>query len=656
MTEPQTKLLRWLRLALGAVALTLLATLVLAKKPWEVNIEKLIDEGGKVPLEAFIADGLWWATLVCLGVVLALISTMRWWLVPMPQLETKQPVSKENDYDRDRLLCRRQKDRRSLVTVALLGICLLALIERLPRMGLSLWNDEEYTLRRYVFGYQKPQTDGSFKVDRVTWQETFFYNRGANNHIPFSIAGRLSLEAWRNLSRGDAHFFSEAALRLPSLIAGVAGIFFIGLLVAKTVSPVAALSAAALLALHPWHLRYSTEARGYSFMLLFAVLAMWFAILAFQRGRWRDWFGYAICQFLYLWSFPGAIYLVASCNTILLGGILMQRPLWRRGLAQTRRWLVASAIVACVFLLAISPSIRQIKLYLGRDIAQGNMDADWWLDIGSHLLAGIRYAMDDPANLQYLSLQHLPLIKGNNSTLTIFCLVGLISLFGLCKALRLGLPATVLTSSPLVAGLLAFLHTRLSGNFLFSWYLLYVLPALAVLFFLGIEVIACLVAGSQFRRIITSTALSLIVVISYGFWTSQTRQIMKTIPRQPLREAIQAARVAAPNPLIATTGVSSRQFSSYCPELQPIDEASESDNLELIEEMLSKADAQRRPLIVIFSGGKLRKIQDATLYARLAKSDDFNFTKTVTGHEDFFEVELFMHNPNPPSSDTFQTQ
>lgn len=627
---------------LVAYACVLVLWLVLAEKPWQVHVTQLIEEGGKVPLEAFVADGLWWGALANLLAVLVLLATARWWSMPMPAAE----------YPRSGTSGRACKAggvpmRRGVFLAILSCIAVLALVERLPRMGLSLWNDEEYTLRRYVLGYEKLLPDGTLKPDFVSWEETFFFNRGANNHIPFSAAAKLSLSAWRTMGGGRAEagqpqpFFSEAALRLPALLAGVGSILVVGMLVARWCSPVAGLASAALLALHPWHIRYSTEARGYAFLLLFAALALWFASRAIGRGRWRDWLGYGCCQFLYLWSFPGAIYLAAAMNALLLPALALQRPRWRRGLVQVARLGVANVLSACAFLLAMGPSIRQIRLYLARDIAQGEMGPDWWLDIGSHLLVGTRYAMDDPGFPQYLSIQHVPGLEGGGAVVLMLVLAAL-CLAGILRAARLGAAPLLCTLAPLAAAALAYAHTAATGNFLFSWYLLYTLLGLSPALFLGFEALTGLLPAKPVTKALAALAASTVFLATYFAATASITATLQTVPRQPLSESIAAARACAPNAIVAATGVSSRQFASYCPGLKPVDEGDEQANLILLDKLMAEARQQGRPLVVLFSGGPLRRAQNSALYARLANSGLFSRKAVLTGHEDFFDVEVFL--------------
>ena len=85
----------------------------------------------------------------------------------------------------------------------------------------------------------------------------------------------------------------EAALRLPSALAGIATVPLLYLLGRRTFGRAAGLVAATLLALSPLAIWYSLEAKAYALLLLVTVVAwllLWEAVE--QGGRWR-WLGWA---------------------------------------------------------------------------------------------------------------------------------------------------------------------------------------------------------------------------------------------------------------------------------------------------------------------------------------------------------------------------
>ena len=59
------------------------------------------------------------------------------------------------------------------------------------------------------------------------------------------------------------------------------------LLARRLLPPSAAWWTLILAALHPWMVRYATEARGYGFLMLGVTLAFYFLDRALEDNRWR---------------------------------------------------------------------------------------------------------------------------------------------------------------------------------------------------------------------------------------------------------------------------------------------------------------------------------------------------------------------------------
>jgi 4-amino-4-deoxy-L-arabinose transferase-like glycosyltransferase len=90
----------------------------------------------------------------------------------------------------------------------------------------------------------------------------------------------------------------EAALRLPSVLAGILLIPVMWLLVRELTGNVRAADVSALLlAAHPLHLWYSQEARPYALLLLVGSVALWSLAAAMRSGRWW-WAGFALASAL----------------------------------------------------------------------------------------------------------------------------------------------------------------------------------------------------------------------------------------------------------------------------------------------------------------------------------------------------------------------
>lgn len=81
---------------------------------------------------------------------------------------------------------------------------------------------------------------------------------------------------------------SDAALRLPLVMFGVAGVWLSWRAGRELLSERAGLLLAAIVALHPWHLLLSRQLRPYAIIFFFSLLGFVFLYRAFQAGRRRD--------------------------------------------------------------------------------------------------------------------------------------------------------------------------------------------------------------------------------------------------------------------------------------------------------------------------------------------------------------------------------
>ena len=85
-------------------------------------------------------------------------------------------------------------------------------------------------------------------------------------------------------------------MRLPSLVAGTATIPLVYLLGVRTVGRAAGLVAAAVMALSPFMIYYSGEARAYALMIAFVTATALALLAAIRTGRTRWWVIYAVCS------------------------------------------------------------------------------------------------------------------------------------------------------------------------------------------------------------------------------------------------------------------------------------------------------------------------------------------------------------------------
>src|SRR3546814_7784434 len=71
--------------------------------------------------------------------------------------------------------------------------------------------------------------------------------------------------------------------------------------------PSAGVVAAFLSALHPWHIRYASEARAYAFVLCLIPLVIYFFLRALEKGLWRWWAAFGTAEFFLMYSYPTCV-------------------------------------------------------------------------------------------------------------------------------------------------------------------------------------------------------------------------------------------------------------------------------------------------------------------------------------------------------------
>jgi len=362
---------------------------------------------------------------------------------------------------------------------------LLALVMRWPRMELSLYNDEVYNFRQYIHGKVKTDSEGNERFVRASWMETMWENK-ANNGVLFSALARVFDDAWRPADGRTDGQIIEQALRWPALIPGLLSIGVIALLGRRLFGGAAGVAAAFVLALHPWHLRYSTEARAYGLVILFVALAMFCLVMALRGNRWRWWLGFAACQFLYMYAFAGALYFAVGINAAALVAIIARGSEWRR--AALGRLVVASLFSAMLYVQLMAPCLPQMAHTIGTlDSMSGNVGMSQVANMASYLTLGMPMFDGDPGNTSNPALaKFLP--DGLWMLLSALVGLGIVLFFAALVFKRPGLPRVLLAGNAL-ALLLVLGVSAYGGTVLHHWYVIYLLPLTALALAAGWAVI-----------------------------------------------------------------------------------------------------------------------------------------------------------------------
>jgi len=142
--------------------------------------------------------------------------------------------------------------RRTVVLLA--SVFALAVAVRLPGLGRGLWYDELFTVENFA----------------DTLPHALFAQRAANNHPLASVLAWLARRASED----------PRVLRAPFVLLGALGVLATGWLASLRGGEKAAALAMALAAVHPAHVAFSQEVRGYAPLLLAAPLVVGLALEA----------------------------------------------------------------------------------------------------------------------------------------------------------------------------------------------------------------------------------------------------------------------------------------------------------------------------------------------------------------------------------------
>ncbi|MFH1618286.1 MAG: glycosyltransferase family 39 protein [bacterium] len=175
--------------------------------------------------------------------------------------------------------------------VVLCGLAVSAgIILRFCRLGEALWLDEVLSLNTASLG-----AAGILK-DLAQGPS------GANPPLFF-----LLLAGWMIFFPG-----TDASLHFFTALIGTLGVGIAWKVSAGLAGRRAGAAAAALLALHPFHIAHSQELRTYGLLVIFTFLSFYFLERALEKDRWRDWLLFSAAGLACLYIHNYAIFLVAA--------------------------------------------------------------------------------------------------------------------------------------------------------------------------------------------------------------------------------------------------------------------------------------------------------------------------------------------------------
>lgn len=508
--------------------------------------------------------------------------------------------------------------RREVMLVAVVAMTVSGVL-RWPRLAHSFWSDEAYAARAYVWGVKEPRADGGVDYRPVAWREALFFNERANNQVWCSIEARLAHRWWCAVTGAADDVFSERVMRFPAFVWGLLTVGAVSVLGAMLGGRAGAW-AGLLLAVHPWHVRFAAEMRGYSAMLLALVLGLLFLLQALRDGRWRWWLLLAAANLWALLAFAGSAHVPLVCCGAAAGWLV-----WRRRPDLLARLVLANALAAVAFLWIYGPSITQLQAYLGRGTTAVayQVSAEWLRQFGESLCLGV------PWSVMSREWQAATWLKSGAVA------AGAVAVVAALAVIRVGLMARwwarLLVVPFLIgcAGALSILQSLVAGSLLLMWYLLPVLIGWVLLLGSDPEPAGRGRDGwrPRWRAGLAAATMTTCLVV----WTG-TSVAMVAVPRQPMREA--GAFGGAPGSLGAVAGISDNQLKLYDPHTVAVKTAADLERAE------ARAAAAGKQLWVSVGGWEATREQAPDLIARLT-GGSYEMAADLPGWEPMFSYQVW---------------
>lgn len=638
-------------LAAVCAGLTLFSAVWLARGDDRLldQVPRRVAQGKELRLEHHMALGFERAAWVGLVVGAAGVATLRWWGRRLPAGAWVQggvgPAAERGPEE----WVRPMPWRWVLVVGAVAMLVSGGL--RSPRLAHSFWSDEAYAARAYVWGVKVPQADGTLVFKPVRWTEALFLNERANNQLWCSIEARIAHWLWVKSSGGRADTFSEVAMRMPSFLWGlltVGAVTVLGAMLAGRSGTAAGL----LLAVHPWHVRFAAEMRGYSAMLLALTLGLIFLVLALRDGRWRWWLLQAAMNLWALLAFAGSVY-----APLVVCGAAAGWLAWRRRWHGLARLALANALAAVAFLWLYGPSITQLSAFLqrGTDASAYIVSTAWLKQFGESLCLGVPWSV---MSATWQQATWLPSATAAAVAVTVVALLA---------ALRVGVslwfqPLLLLIPGLLaVAAALSIAQSAIAGTLLLMWYLLPLVIGWVLVLGAGPEPEE--MAGGRGRRGVVSALKMVTVAVCLVVWTGSS-VAMAAVPRQPMREAAFVAPSSSRVPwfirlctgmgarttdpvislplaegtaeprLHAVVGISDAQMKLYAPEARVL------KSLADLQEVEALAARQEKILWVSVGGWEASRARSPDVITRLTDGT-YEKIADLPGWEPMFSYQVW---------------
>jgi hypothetical protein len=543
---------RW-RVVLGVIVGTTAVWLLLATKPWVAAAEIR----GKTDTLDYVRIYSWIAGAINVVLLTGLIAICPWWA--RRHHPKSRPQSQPSGSYSRLSTARAPRWFWPLVITAMVTTFFYGL----PRMNHGFWDDEELNIRTTLWGKFRPdKKSGEVEFVRFNWLETVYgYSKGPNSHTLFSILSRACEEAWNAVAKPKGFPLVEWPFRVPALVFGVLAVAALAWLLKDLGMPGAGVAAAFLLGVHPWNIRYASEARGYSLLIFLVPILFVFWRRAMVTGKWKWWSALALAQFCLVYCYPGIVFVLIVLNLITMGLILAGPECAEPRFEQAGRWFCVNVLATIAALQLMLPLVPQGKLYFDFVASQGFVAGWQWLpNTASFMLGGAPWTKSGAPLEGYPEWLARYVENPVLFTIAATFAIGLVCL-GAARLLWQGWASATFVAVLAIGPPMTFAFAYLRRFLVYENYVIYSLPGVVACAAVGLLLFSSWTAKLCGGRRVVALAVVLGIVLGYFAYTNSFRQWLVDNPLQQIRESVVHCRGTL-DP--STSGYKNVRTASFC--------------------------------------------------------------------------------------------
>jgi uncharacterized membrane protein len=152
--------------------------------------------------------------------------------------------------------------------------------------------------------------------------------------------------------------FGDDAVRVPSIVFGILLIPLVYLLGKEAYDRRTGAVCAVVVSVAPYAVWYSQEARMYSLLMVFSVIAFWAQLRVFHRGGWYPWIVYTVASIAMMCTQYFGIWQLVTQQLIFVGAIVVRWRRHQRPRALFWPWL-CSAVLIFIALIPLALMMKE---------------------------------------------------------------------------------------------------------------------------------------------------------------------------------------------------------------------------------------------------------------------------------------------------------